>query len=87
MASRRNRVITFKVHPTQIQKWKKQALEQLPDLFADGRGHKVEDNTAQLYEKIGRFEVELGWLKKNQRSSADAMRQLIDPKYSLRHCS
>lgn len=28
----------FKVHPIQIAKWRKSALEQLPELFMDGRG-------------------------------------------------
>ncbi len=27
----------FKVHPIQIAKWRKSALEQLPELFVDGR--------------------------------------------------
>ena len=27
----------FKVHPIQIAKWRKAALEQLPEVFVDGR--------------------------------------------------
>ncbi len=56
----------FKVHPIQIAKWRKSALEQLPELFVDGRRRKGDgeaDNTA-LYEEIGRLKVELDWLKK-----------------------
>ena len=30
----------FKVHPMQIAKWRKAALEQLPELFVDGRSRK-----------------------------------------------
>ena len=30
----------FKVHPIQIAKWRKSALEQLPELFVDGRKSK-----------------------------------------------
>ena len=30
----------FKVHPMQIAKWRKAALEQLPELFVDGRREK-----------------------------------------------
>ena len=56
----------FKVHPMQIAKWRKTALDQLPEVFVDGR-RKVSngevDNTA-LYEEIGRLKVELDWLKK-----------------------
>ena len=56
----------FKVHPMQIAKWRKAALDQLPDLFVDGRrkaGNGEVDNTA-LYEEIGRLKVELDWVKK-----------------------
>ena len=57
----------FKVHPMQIAKWRKAALEQLPELFVDGRTRKARggevDNDA-LYEEIGRLKVELDWLKK-----------------------
>jgi transposase len=30
----------FKVHPIQIGKWRKAAIEQLPELFVDGRARK-----------------------------------------------
>ena len=32
----------FKVHPIQIAKWRKAALEQMPELFVDGRTRKHE---------------------------------------------
>jgi transposase-like protein len=57
----------FKVHPMQIAKWRKSALEQLPELFLDGRtrtGRNGEPDTDALYEEIGRLKVELDWLKK-----------------------
>jgi len=53
----------FKVHPIQIAKWRKSALEQLPELFVDGRTRKGRNGDA-LYEEIGRLKVELDWLKK-----------------------
>ena len=58
----------FKVHPIQIAKWRKAALEQMPELFEDGRKRNTRsgeeaDNNA-LYEEIGRLKVELDWLKK-----------------------
>jgi transposase-like protein len=57
----------FKVHPIQIGKWRKTALEQLPELFVDGRTRKERNegpNSDALYEEIGRLKVELDWLKK-----------------------
>ena len=56
----------FKVHPMQIAKWRKAALEQLPELFVDGRTRKASDSKPDndgLYEEIGRLKVELDWLK------------------------
>jgi transposase-like protein len=57
----------FKVHPMQIAKWRKSAIEQLPDLFVDGRTRKAtgaDTDTDALYQEIGRLKVELDWLKK-----------------------
>jgi len=57
----------FKVHPMQIAKWRKSAIEQLPELFVDGRTRKARNGEAEsdaLYEEIGRLKVELHWLKK-----------------------
>src|ERR1019366_300301 len=57
----------FKVHPIEIAKWRKSAVEQIPELFVDGRTRKsapVETGNDALYEEIGRLKVELDWLKK-----------------------
>ena len=57
----------FKVHPIQIARWRKAAVEQLAELFVDGRTRKgavVETGNEALYEEIGRLKVELDWLKK-----------------------
>ena len=57
----------FKVHPIQISKWRKSAVEQLPELFVDGRtrkGQPAEADNGALYEELGRLKVELSWLKK-----------------------
>jgi transposase-like protein len=59
----------FKVHPIQIAKWRKAALEHLPELFVDGRTRQTNINQAEtdaLYEQIGRLKVELDWLKKSR---------------------
>lgn len=55
------------VHPTQINQWKKQALDDLPKLFSSGRSRQdksQEELTASLYQQIGQLTVELDWLKK-----------------------
>jgi transposase-like protein len=56
----------FKVHPIEIAKWRKSAVEQLPELFVDGRtkARNSEADSNALYEEIGRLKVELDWLKK-----------------------
>ena len=57
----------FQVHPVQIGQWRKMALEQLPDLFVDGRKNKPSGADVEkdaFYEEIGRLKVELDWLKK-----------------------
>ncbi len=57
----------FQVHPIQIGQWRKTALEQMAELFANGRKRRGEDGDVEkdaLYEEIGRLKVELDWLKK-----------------------
>ena len=57
----------YGIHPNQVQQWKKQALDQLPELFADGRARAAQTDEqlqAQLYQQIGQLKVELDWLKK-----------------------
>jgi putative transposase len=57
----------FSVHPTQIAKWKKQFLQNLPQLFDNLKkpsGEQDEELINQLYSQIGQMKVELDWLKK-----------------------
>ena len=57
----------FHVHPVRIGHWRKTALEQLADVFVDGRKRKRSDGDGEkdaLYEEIGRRKVELDWLKR-----------------------
>ena len=58
----------FKVHPTQISAWKKQAMGQVMDGFSSvkpGRKRQDDDSTLEgLYAKIGRLEIENDFLKK-----------------------
>ncbi len=57
----------FKVHPTQVSAWKKQAMGQLIESFSGKPGRKRQDNDSTvegLYAKIGRLEIENDFLKK-----------------------
>jgi transposase-like protein len=56
----------FKVHPNAISRWKIHLLENVSSVFQDGRGKKKTEASEvnDLYQKIGRLEVELDWLKK-----------------------
>jgi putative transposase len=57
----------YGVHPVQVAQWKKQALDELPHVFADRRAREVravEEEKSRLYEQVGRLKVELEWLKK-----------------------
>ena len=57
----------YGVHPNQVTKWKRQALDILPQVFAD---HRMQGNQAdealveELYQQIGKLKVQLDWLKK-----------------------
>jgi len=57
----------FGVHPVQISKWKKQFLENLPQIFDNSKQPSAEEGeqlTNQLYQQIWQLKVELDWLKK-----------------------
>ena len=58
----------YGVHPTLIHGWKKQLLAGAEGVFANGLKADTADAEAQkaeLFEQIGRLEMELEWLKKN----------------------
>jgi putative transposase len=57
----------FDVHATLIQGWKKQLLAGAELVFTPG--HQIADPSAEakqaeLYEQLGRLQMELAWLKK-----------------------
>ena len=57
----------YGVHPAMITKWKKQLMEEVPQVFASRRSAVVraqEDVPGTLYQEIGRLKIELDWLKK-----------------------
>jgi transposase len=54
----------FEIHPTQVNQWRRELAEKAADLFTDKRKpSKTEDPTPRLYQKIGKLEVELDFLK------------------------
>ena len=63
-----NQIATeYGVHPSQVNKWKKQALERLPEVLSDsraGKDNRQEETEAQLYQQIGQLTMEVGYLKK-----------------------
>ena len=57
----------YKVHPSQIAKWKKQLVSGAPELFRREKknmGASEEELTAPLYEEIGRLKMDIKWLEK-----------------------
>ena len=56
----------YEVFPNQISMWKKEFLEQGPELFKKGKNTEAEDLTKErdeLHKKIGQLTVEVDWLK------------------------
>ena len=50
----------YQVHPSQVPKWKAEALERLPEVLSDGRKGKADQGSeteAQLYQQIGRLRL------------------------------
>jgi putative transposase len=57
----------YSVHPNQVTQWKKQLLESASEVFSNGRGHAAdadEEIKSELYQQIGKLQVEVDWLKK-----------------------
>lgn len=57
----------FSIHPIQIGVWKKKAIEAIQTIFSqkDTKSEKEkEDFTQELYNKIGKLEIENDFLKK-----------------------
>ena len=63
---------TYCLHPNLIRGWKKQLVEHLPEFFqCPGSRVGTQDDAAlipELYQQIGRLQVELEWLKKTRTS-------------------
>jgi len=58
----------YGIHPTQINNWKKQALDSIPEAFSVKRKKQENANEElldELYKQIGQLKVENDFLKKN----------------------
>lgn len=57
----------FGVHPSQVSQWKRQLVDEGPEMFSgqrSGTKKKEASKEPELYEQIGRLKMELEWLKK-----------------------
>jgi transposase-like protein len=57
----------FQVHPTQVSQWKRELIEGAEQVFGrdrDRESREQEALVADLYEQIGRLQMELEWMKK-----------------------
>ena len=62
----------FGVHVSQVNKWKKQVVDAVPDIFGDTSAKALKTMEAErdrLYLQIGKLQVQLEWLKKKDRTS------------------
>lgn len=59
---------TYGIHATQVNTWKKQALESIPEAFSAKRKKQESDQQElidELYKQIGQLKVESDFLKKS----------------------
>ena len=60
----------YEVHPNQLHRWKKRAVDYLPEAFENDEKQERTQAAAherqmeELYSEIGRLTTQLNWLKK-----------------------
>jgi len=56
------------IHPIQVSQWKRQLLDGASELFTSGKKTRDKEEgqvkEAELFQQIGRLQMELEWLKK-----------------------
>ena len=59
------------IHPIQVSQWKRQLLDGASELFTSGKKSKEtgenQAKEAELFQQIGRLQMELEWLKKKSQ--------------------
>ena len=73
----------YAIHPIQVSQWKRQLLDGARELFTRGKQSKdkeeVQAKEAELFQQIGKLQMELEWLKENLScSDARELRKLVD---------
>jgi len=74
----------YSIHPTQVSKWKKQALAHIPEAFSNKKESIQKDYESQLslvYEQIGRLKMENEFLKKSVICLPEDRRVLLEPEH------
>lgn len=72
------------IHSTVLHKWKAEALDNLPSLFARGASEtekmrkQYEKEKEQLTQHIGQLSIELNWLKKKSEEVFKRRREKAD---------
>jgi transposase-like protein len=57
----------YEIHPSLVTHWKRQLLEGAVEIFSSGKTQEAkadEELKAELYQQIGKLQVEVDWLKK-----------------------
>jgi transposase-like protein len=57
----------YGVHPTQVTTWKRQLVAEAAEMFTRGGVYDkeaIEQEKAELYQQIGKLQVELDWMQK-----------------------
>ena len=57
----------YQIHRAILARWKKEAVEGLPNIFSTGKARENKDQQQlidELYKQIGQLKVENDWLKK-----------------------
>jgi len=63
----------FQIHPAQITKWKSQAVQNITQIFEDGRKKRSTPDVdiEALYAQIGKLQSQLEFLKKKTGFNCD----------------
>ena len=69
----------YGIHVSQVNRWKKEAIGMLPDLFGNKAARKTKDIAREkdrLYQQIGKLQVEVEFLKKTRVTYFECYRKI-----------